>query len=317
MAGRVQVGREDVNRFIPLGVLALLVVGVSIAEPGFASLASARVVTDEAAVILLLAAGQTMVILLGGIDLSVAALASLCGVLFARWVPEHGVLGIFMVLALATTAGAIQGLVHVRAQLPSFIVTLGGLGVFSGAALSLSGESTVQLRENYELVSWAADRVLGVPAGFVFALAVVAVLASLSRRLPFGRHLRAIGSAEPVALMSGVRAKRVKVAAFAISGLCASLAALLLVARLSAGSPSQADALLLPAIAAVVVGGTAITGGVGSVGRTLVGALIIAVLRVGMSVAGVPAAYEQLVYGALVIAAVAVTIDRAKLAAVK
>ncbi len=137
------------------------------------------------------------------------------------------------------------------------------------------------------------------------------------RRLPFGRHVYAIGMAERAALLSGIRVGRVKVLGFALTGLFSGLAGLAMVARNASGSPTIADSLLLPSIAAVVIGGTSITGGVGGLGRTFIGALTITVLRVGFATIGLDPAYEPLAYGVLVVAAVALTIDRSKAQIVK
>jgi ribose transport system permease protein len=125
------------------------------------------------------------------------------------------------------------------------------------------------------------------------------------------------GLAAPAAIMSGIQTVRAKTLIFALSGFGSGLAALMLVARMNSGAPSLADSLQLPTVAAVVVGGTAITGGVGGLNRTIVGALIIMVLRVGMAVIGIDAAYEQIVYGGIVILAVGLTIDRARILIVK
>ena len=127
----------------------------------------------------------------------------------------------------------------------------------------------------------------------------------------------AVGAGEPAALAAGVNVDRTKIIGFAISGTLAALAGIILAARLSSGSPSLANQLLLPAIAAVIVGGTAITGGLGSVGRTAVGALIISVVRIGMTFIGVNIFAENIVFGAMLIAAVAITIDRSKIAIIK
>jgi ribose transport system permease protein len=137
------------------------------------------------------------------------------------------------------------------------------------------------------------------------------------RWLPFGRYVYAIGKGERAALVSGIPVVRVKMLAFALSGLFAGFAGMEMVARTHSGHPTIADALLLPCIAAVVVGGTAITGGSGGLGRTLVGVLIIAVLRVGIAVVGLDPGYEPLAYGIVVIGAVALTIDRSKITIVK
>jgi ribose transport system permease protein len=321
-AGRIHDGptalrlRAAVNHFAPVAVLVALLTALGSFRPSFLSLYSLSVLAGESSVILLLAIGQTIVILLGGIDLSMAALASLVSVLLALALPSSGAVGLALVLMLATAIGAIQGFVHARAQIPSFVVTLAGLGLWSGAALAIA-HTTIPISAGYELVGWLEGHTLGVPHAFAFSVAALAVLISVLRWLPFGRFIYAIGMGEVAALLSGVPVARTKVLAFAVSGLFAGLAGTAMVARTYSGNPTIADSLLLPSIAAVVVGGTSITGGAGGLGRTLVGVLTITVLRVGIAVVGLDPAYEPIAYGVLVAGAVALTIDRSKISIVK
>lgn len=304
------------GRFAPIVVFAALLSLFGAMQPSFLSAYSLRVLAGESSIILVLAIGQTLVILLGGIDLSMAALASLTSVLLALALPVAGAPGLIGVLLLATLMGAAQGYIHARAQIPSFIVTLAGMGLFSGAALVI-GHTTIILQEGYETVSWLYGRIFGVPRPFAFAVGLLLVLLAALRWLPFGRHIYAIGLGELAALLSGVKVARTKIAVFAVSGLCAGLAGMMFVARTHSGNPTIADSLLLPSIAAVVVGGSAITGGVGGLLRTLVGTLTIGVLRVGMAVVGLDPAYEPIAYGILIAGAVAFTIDRSKTGIVK
>lgn len=318
--GLRSLGRRSVattaKSMAPVLVLAALIAALGLFEPSFLSFYSLTVLAGESSVILLLATAQTIVILLGGIDLSMAALASLASVLIAIGLPIAGLPGLLGVLALTTGLGALQGLTHARAQAPSFVVTLAGMGLCSGAALAIS-PATVPVAGGYEIVGWLRGKVMGLPAAFVFAVCLLVLLAALLRWLPLGRYVYAIGMGETAALLSGIRVARVKVLAFALTGLFAGLAGMLLVARTHGGHPSVADSLLLPSIAAVVVGGTAITGGSGGLGRTLAGVLIIAVLRVGIAVAGLDPGYEPLAYGAVIVAAVVLTIDRSRTTIVK
>jgi len=304
------------GRFAPIVVFAALLFLFGAIQPSFLSAYSLRVLAGESSIILVLAIGQTLVILLGGIDLSMAALASLTSVLLALALPVAGAPGLIGVLLLATLIGAAQGYIHARAQIPSFIVTLAGMGLFSGAALVI-GHTTIILQGGYEAVSWLSGRILGVPRPFAFAVGLLLVLLAALRWLPLGRHIYAIGLGELGALLSGVKVARTKIAVFAVSGLCAGLAGMMFVARTHSGNPTIADSLLLPSIAAVVVGGSAITGGVGGLMRTLVGTLTIGVLRVGMAVVGLDPAYEPIAYGILIAGAVAFTIDRSKTGIVK
>jgi ribose transport system permease protein len=303
---------------LPVAVLIVLVLVVTAKEPTFLGIRSIRTLLDGAAPILLLALGQTLVILTGGIDLSVAALASLGTVLLAKWLPGMGPGAILAMLLALTVAGLVNGLACAYLQVPSFIVTLGAMGLWSGVGLTISGASTISISDGYDAIGWIREqRVAQLPASFVLAAVITVLAAVVMRAFTRGRLLHALGLSERAVLMSGVRTPRVRVLAFALSGLCSGLAALLLASSQFSGSPTLADALLMPAIAAVVVGGSAITGGVGGPMRTLVGALIIAVCRVGLSAIGVPPSYEQIVYGTVVIAAVALTLDRSRIGVVK
>jgi ribose transport system permease protein len=308
--------RAAFGRLAPLAVLIALLAALGSFAPSFLSLYSLRVLAGESSAILLLAIGQTLVILLGGIDLSMGALASLASVLIAIALPKAGALGLLGVLALTMLIGAGQGFVNAKAQIASFVVTLAGLGLWSGAALTIA-HTTIPVSEGYEAVGWLKGRIFGVPNAFAFSVATLLALAAALRWLPFGRHVYAIGLGEVTAILSGIHVARVKVLAYALSGLFAGLTGMLMVARTYSGNPTIADSLLLPSIAAVVVGGTAITGGYGSLQRTLVGALTIAVLRVGIAVVGLDPAYEPIAYGVLVAGGVALTIDRSKTGIVK
>lgn len=309
--------RPDLGLYLPAVLLIGLVAVVAVRDPAFLEAPSLRSVAVQAAPILLLAVGLTPVILLGGIDLSVAALTSLCSVLLVGWANQSGVAGVVAVVALATAAGATVGLIHSVAQVPSFIVTLGALGLYSGLALQVSDATNEPLVEGAAALSWVNDFFAGVPAGFVFGLVVLAAVGLMVRYLPWGRYLYAMGSAEPAALMSGVPKTRVRVAAFALAGMTSAMAAIVLVGRTSFGSPTLASGLLLPAIAAVVVGGTAISGGVGGVGRTLIGVLTVTTVQIGMIVIGIDPVLQNVIFGLVIIVAVALTIDRAKLSQIK
>jgi ribose transport system permease protein len=168
-----------------------------------------------------------------------------------------------------------------------------------------------------EYQNWITGKVLGVPNVIVIGLIVLAIAHMLQAHTRFGRFSAAIGAGEPAAYASGVKVSRQKVFAFVLSAGFAALAGVILAGRLASGSPTLAAELLLPSIAAVVVGGTAITGGVGSIWRTLVGSLIISVVRIGMTFLGVNIFAQNIVFGAVLIGAVAITIDRSKIPIVK
>jgi ribose transport system permease protein len=294
---------------MPLAVFVCLLAAMGTLEPSFLSFANLSVLAGESSVILLLATAQTIVILLGGIDLSMAAVASLASVLIALTLPAMGVSGLVSVLVLTTAIGAFQGSIHAFAQMPSVVVTLAGLGIWSGIALTIA-PTTVPVSAGYSVVGWLEDSSWGVPHSFAFAAGALIVLATCLRLLPLGRRIYAIGLNPKAALLSGIRVGRVKIFAFALTGLFAGLAGTAMVARTSSGNPTIADSLLLPSIAAVLVGGAAMTGGVGGLGRTLIGTLTVTVLRVSIAAIGFAPAYEPIAYGVLVVTAVALTTER-------
>ena len=233
------------------------------------------------------------------------------------WLPDLGGMTLPAVVLVAGLIGALQGIAHVVLRIPSFIVTLGGMSIFSAIALVISDAGPIRIVDR-EANAWLTMYVGGyVPVAFAVAVAVVATIALVLRLTPIQSWITATGFSESAARLAGTPVDLVKVGAFCVSGACAGLAAVMLVSRNFSGSPTMADALLLPAVAAIVVGGTAITGGHGSVWRSLAGALVVTLLRVGLSTVGVPSAYEQILYGAIIVAAVALTLDRSKLSVVK
>ena len=315
-ARRLAIAPEVATGLAPVAVLVVLVLAIGAFSPSFLSAYSLRVLAQESSVILLLATGQTIVVILGSIDLSVAAIASLVSVIVALLLPEVGAAAVVVALGVAVLIGALQGFVHARMKIPSFIVTLAGLGLWSGIALAVA-HATVPVEEGLDVVAWLDARTAGVPNAFIAALLTLGLFQAALARLRFGRQLYAVGLAERVAWLSGIPVWRVKTLAFAASGLCAGLAGVAMVARTGSGNPTIADSLLLPSIAAVLIGGTAISGGHGHLARTLLGVAIVAVLRVGVAIAGLPPACEPIAWGALVVAAVAITVDRRSLGTVK
>lgn len=308
---------SSMTSLMPLIALLGLLAALAAANPELLRPNSLLTLADNAAPLALLAAGATLVVLCGGIDLSIAVVASLASVLLALWLPPLSLLGVVAVVAVTALIGMLHGIVHVVFKIPSFVVTLGAMTLWSSVALLVSGAATVPIIDSTP-IDWAFTRIGGVvPSAVVVAVVVIALIGVAVRMTATGRWIRAIGHAEPAAVLAGIPVRRVKVLAFTVSGACAGMAGVLLTARTFSGAPTLADSLLLPAIAAIVVGGTAITGGHGALWRTVVGAAIVTLLRVGLSLAGVHAAYESILYGALIIGSVALTIDRSKLAIVK
>lgn len=303
---------------VPIILLLGLVTLIGALRPSFLTADTLLVVMADTATLFILAAGITFVVMLGGIDLSIQAVASLSSVIVAITLSHIGYWAFPATLLVGFLTGAFSGVVHVWLRIPSFIVTLATSGLVAAAALLLSQERSITIGETGRAyLSWITGRPFGIPSVILVGAIVAVVGIWLQRYTPFGRYSTAIGAGEAATWASGVKVNRQKVIAYSLSAGLAALAGILLTGRLSSGSPTLANELLLPAIASVVVGGTSITGGAGGIGRTVIGALIISVVRVGMTFVGVDIFAQQIVFGTVLILAVAVTIDRTKILIVK
>jgi ribose transport system permease protein len=292
----------------------VLVLGFALLNDRFLSPVNLQNIGQDGSILLVLALGITYVILMGAIDLSVGALLGLGEVVVATLV-SHIAYGAFAVAVLVgLAAGLLNGLVHVRLRIPSFIATLGMSGIWLTAALVITrGENISVPQQDWPYLAWVQATPLGVPATVVLAIGLLLLTLVLERRTPFGRYMYAIGAGEEAARASGVPIGRYKTLAFGLSGAAATAAGGLFSARLLGGSPIAGDRFLLLAIAVVVVGGTALTGGTGGILRTVLGALVMTLMVNGMSILGVDPSVQQVVTGAIVIGAVAATMDRSRL----
>jgi ribose transport system permease protein len=302
----------------PPAVLLVLIAVIGIASPGFLRADTLLVILSDTAVLFVLAAGATFAILIGGIDLSIQSVASLASVILAQLLPRLGLWAFVVAILAGVASGYASGLVHVRLRVPSFVATLATGGVVAGLGLLASNGRAITIEETSRLdTTWMNQSLGGVPVVVIIAIAAGVASFLALRYTRFGRRCMVVGAGEPAAWAAGINVDRTKILAFTVSGALAALAGVILACRLSSGSPNLANQTLLPAIAAVIVGGTAITGGLGGVERTAVGALIISIVRIGMTFVGVDIFAEQMVFGAVLIGAVSVTIDRSKIAIIK
>ncbi len=304
---------------IPLCVLLVLVVMIGLYDRTFFSVNNILTLSADTMTLFLMASGVTLVIMMGGIDLSVQAVASMTSCILAAYLPHLG----FWALPLAVTGGVIAGisggLVSTRLKIPSFIATLAVSGVVTSAGYWFSNTRSINISadDRAAYLFWAVGNSLGVPNEIWVGVFFMVLLGGILGLTPFGRIVRAIGSQELAAIASGIDVERAKIIAYMLSGTMAGIAGIIMAARLGSGSPTLANEFLLPAIACVIVGGTAITGGVGSIWRTFVGALIVQVVRIGMTFVGISVFTQQIVFGFILVAAVAATMDRAKIAVIK
>lgn len=303
--------------------LILLVITFSLLSPAFLTAGNLLILAKHVAINALLAIGMTFVILTGGIDLSVGSIVGLAGMIAGGLINEGLVLPMFGVvvyfsvwmvilitLALGVLIGGINGWVITRFNVAPFIATLGMLYVARGFAMLRSNGATFpNLVGKADLGNTGfpvlgAGTLLGVPLP-IWIMALFAVVAAVvASRTPFGRQVYAIGGNERAAELSGVRVKRVKLLVYMISGFCAAMTGLIVASQLVASHPATGESFELNAIAAVVLGGTSLSGGRGSIGGTIIGAFVIGVLSDGLILLGVSAFWQIVIKGLVIVLAV-------------
>ena len=295
-----------IQRFLPFASLALLFVALSIASPYFLSATNLASVIRQTAVINIMALGMTLVIVSGGIDLSVGSILAFSGVIGTMtMVSEESVaLGILAGVVAGALWGCANGLMISRLKLPPFIVTLGTLGIVRGLTLVISGGlPVVGLPREH---GFLGEGTIGpVPFVLVILLACAALTHFGLRSTRLGRYTYAIGSNEAAAIYAGIPVDRCKVVIYALCGLLSGIAGMIETSRLMTGQPTAGISYELQVIAAVVIGGGSLTGGEGTVIGTLIGAFIMGLLSNGSDLLGVNPYWQQVIIGAVIILAVA------------
>lgn len=291
-----------------LTALIVLVIVLSALSGDFLTADNLLNVGVQAAVVAVLAFGVTFVIVSAGIDLSVGSVAALSAVVLAWSATSAGVpvvLAVVLAVATGIVAGLVNGFLVAYGKLPSFIATLAMLSVARGLSLVISDGSPIAFPDSVSHLGDTLGGWLPVPVLVMVVMGLVA--AFVLGRTYIGRSMYAIGGNEEAARLSGLRVRRQKLVIYALSGLFAAVAGIVLASRLSSAQPQAADGYELDAIAAVVIGGASLAGGVGKASGTLIGALILAVLRNGLNLLNVSAFWQQVVIG--VVIALAVLLD--------
>ena len=294
----------------PLIGLVLLCVVFACTTSVFLTLRNALNVVDQVTTLGILALGMTGVIIIGGIDLSVGSILAL-SIMVLGWLPQsYGIpfpLALLLCIVTGGVCGIINGLLVTRARLPAFIATLTMMSVARGLAnITTDGQQVVGYPDWFTAL--ATERHLGFLSATVGIFAALAIAAWVFLRYrATGRSLYAIGGSAEVARLAGIPVRKLTVAVYAASGLLAGVAAAVMAARLDSSQPSAGLGYELDAIAAVVIGGASLSGGIGSVAGTVVGVFIIGVLHNGLNLVGISPFIQQVVIG--VVIAVAVTFD--------
>ncbi len=276
-------------------------------NPNFFSYTNVTNVMRQVSVLAIVSVGQTLAIMLAGIDLSVGSILGFISVFGATQILHYGVLpGMLIALAASAAIGAFQGWWIAKFKIPAFIVTLGGLSFLRGAAFVYSNGMPVPgLPEEFLLLG--SGSVMGVPLPAVIACVVYLLFHFMLTRTRTGRYLYAIGGNEEAAILSGIKVGRYKIFAYCMSGLLAGLSSLILTSRVVSGQPTLGEAFELQAIAATIIGGTSFAGGEGTLVGTFLGVILMAIIGNGLNLIRVSSFIQMMVLGVIIV--FAVTLD--------
>lgn len=310
--------KDIVQKFAALGGLLILVIAFSLTSEAFFSASNAMTVGLQVTSIAYLGIGMTVVIITGGIDLSVGSVLALAGVVAAMAVKAGVPVPVAMCLGIIVGGfcGFLNGLCVTVLKLPPFIATLGMMLVARGVALQITGARAISglgdafgelgngalFRVVHETANGFPDVVFpGIPYPVIIMIVVAVIVGIMLLRTRIGRHVYAIGSNSEAARLSGVNVNRVTLTAYIISGLLAGLTGCVLMSRLVTAQPNEGVAYELDAVAAAVIGGASLSGGVGTISGTAIGSFVIGVLRNGLNMNGVSAFVQQIIIGLVIL----------------
>ena len=309
--------------FGPLTALILVSLVFIVGTGGsFLSLKNIQNILSLGSLLAMIVFGSSLVILMGGIDLSPEGVIALCAVMGGlimkneRTSVDVGFLAIPIIMSVGACAGFINGIMNTKLKIPSLITTLGMWFAALGIAVIFSGGSTNPILDTRFQVLANGD-LYGIPFMTIIIAGIFVVLLIIEKRTAIGKHIFAIGGNEVLARQVGVNIERVKVIVFSIAGSLYGLTGFFLVSRLLSANPTISRGLLFPAITASVVGGTALSGGIGGVINALIGAMTVTVLRSGMVLMNINPYVQGAVNGVVLIVAVTITMDRKKISIIK
>lgn len=286
--------------------LAILCLGLTVLTDKFATVTNFFNVVRQITINLYLACGMTFVILLGGIDLSVGSVIAVTGCVSAgmiTWVGLPVPVGILTGILCGTLVGALNGIIISRTTIPAFIVTLATMNIGRGIARIYTHAQTIAVLDD-PYTFWGMGSILGLPIQLYLIIAVVVLTSFILNRTGLGRHIYATGDNKIASEYSGINVKRVTFFVFVLSGFLASLAGVLTVGRTFTATMIMGDGAEMDAIAAVVLGGTSMSGGKGSISGTVIGVIVIGILKNGMNLLGIDSSWQYVVQGIVILIAV-------------
>lgn len=300
--------RLDLTYATPLGVLVMLCLILAVVSPTFRTEQNLINILQQVTVNALIAVGMTIVIFTGGIDLSVGSVLALTGIAMGMMIVDKGISPLIAVpvgLLIGTVSGTINGLLISKFRLQPMIATLAMMSMARGAALTLANGKTITgYSDGFRWIGTGTFPWTDIPVQIGFMLLVYLAFHYLMRYRKTGRYIYSIGGNEEATRLSGINVMKYKTLAYAISGLMAAIAAVVLVAKLNSAQSIAGQDYELDAIASAVIGGASLLGGAGSVWGTLVGAVIIGVIRNGLNLLDVSSYLQKLILGVIILVAI-------------
>jgi ribose transport system permease protein len=294
--------------------LLILCIVLSITSGSFLTASNLLNVSQQISTNFLIAIGMTFIILLGGIDLSVGSIIAVTGLMMGLMMKSWNMpvlVSLLLGVVFASVIGLVTGLLITGFDLPPFIATLGMMSIARGAAYTITeGQPIYTFPEGFLAIT---GRYGGIPIVTILIMAVMfAIAAYVLKYTKYGRYIYAIGGNKNCAKLSGIHVKKIECIAYVISGFCCGVAAIVLTSRLDSAVPTNADGAELDAIAAVVIGGTSMNGGEGTLAGTIIGTLIIGIVANGLNLLNVPQGAQRMVKGGIIVLAVIVDVLRRK-----
>ena len=304
--------KQNLLKYKSVAALIILCVIISIVSPRFLALANLRNLFTQISVNGVISLGMTFVILTGGIDLSVGSVVAISGAVTAATIQSTGSITIGIVSALFTGVfvGVINGIVVAKGKIQAFVATLATQTVFRGITYVFTGGNPISGLSD-DFIKITNSRILGIPAPVIITAIVFAICAYILTQTRYGRYVYAVGGNEDSARLSGITVNSVKIWVYIVSGITAAIAGVIVTSRIGSAAPTAGSGYELDAIAAIVIGGTNLVGGEGTIVGTVIGVLIIGVLSNGLNLMDVSAFYQTIVKGLVIL--LAVLIDRKKL----
>ncbi len=307
----------QIRKYFPFILLVILILIFTIGNKRFLTVKNALVIAQQMVVTLIAAYGMLFVIVEGSIDLSVGGIVALSAIAVAKTVEVLGPAAIIPAVLVGVVCGVINGCCFTFLKIPTFITTMGTMTAFRGLVLLLTGGAQIMIKNRAFLDTYNGALIPNVPNNVIMVVVLTIIMWYVFKNFAFAREVRAVGGAERVATLAGIKINKVKLQVFILCGALAGLAGCFQSARSYAATPTMGDGMEMDVIAAVVLGGTPMSGGIGSVLTTVLGALIMCILSNGMNIIGLDPNMQKVVKGIILIFAVTMTVDRKRLGVIK